>query len=222
MQLTSPLDRFVFPAHHAPARGARRGGVVVIQEIFGVTDHIRAMCDRFAAAGYEALAPAMYERAEPGFEIKGAVTPDAIQQALPLVQKTPWSQVAADMQAAIDALTGPVFVTGFCWGGAAAWLAAQHCAGVAAASGFYGRAINDLLQDAPKAPVILHYGKNDAGIPLTAVDAVRAAHPTVPIYLYDAGHGFCREGGHDFNEAARDKAMSRTLDFFGAQAERFA
>lgn len=218
MQITSPFDGFVLPAYHAPARGARRGGVVVIQEVFGVTTHIRDIADRFAARGYEALAPAYYERTNPGFEVN-QIGPAGRDQGIAAAQATPREQVVADTQAAIDALAGPVFVTGFCWGGAMTWLAAGRCRGVAGASGFYGRTINALLDLAPKAPIILHYGEHDASIPLVAVEEVRAAYPTTPIYTYNAGHGFCREGSPDFNQPARDVALARTFDLFDAIAK---
>ena len=194
----------------------RKGGVVVVQEIFGVTDHIRDICNRFAAEGYEALAPSLYDRLEHGFEIKGPVTPDAIAQGRALMEKTPWDQVGADLQAAIDRLTGPVFVTGFCWGGAAAWFAASHCRNVSAASCFYGRAIVSLLGNPPRAPVMLHYGKKDASIPPGDIAEVHNIYPHIPMHMYDAGHGFCREGGHDFHAPSRDLGLQRTFEFFAA------
>jgi carboxymethylenebutenolidase len=188
------------------------GGLVVIQEIFGLTDHIAAMCDRFAAAGYECLAPSLFDRIEPGFQ--AGDDQDGIQKGLKAVRATPWDQVAGDVQAAIDALPKPCFITGFCYGGAISWLAAARCTGLNAASCFYGRLIADMLDEAPKIPVMLHYGAHDAGIPMDNVERVRAATPQSPLYLYDAGHGFCRAGSDDFHAPSRDLAVSRTLDWF--------
>jgi carboxymethylenebutenolidase len=216
--VASGHDGFALPCWFAPAVGARRGGVVVAQEIFGITDHIREVCARFAAQGYDALAPSLYERVEAGFH--AGHDAQGIAKGLKAVEATPFKQVAADMQACIDALEGPVFATGFCYGGAVTWLAAQRCTGLAAASGFYGRLINRLLDAPPKAPIILHYGRNDAGIPLSEVDKVRAAYPDVPVYLYDAGHGFCREASGDFDAPSRDLAFTRTFDFFAAHGAR--
>jgi dienelactone hydrolase len=129
---------------------------------------------------------------------------------------TSWEQVAADCQAAIDALGGTAFVAGFCWGGAVAWLAACRCRGVAAASGFYGRMVLALRDETPKAPIILHYGERDAHIPLTDVDAVRAAHPDVPVYLYPAGHGFFSDRSADHDQLQADIAWSRSRALFDA------
>ena len=210
----SAHDGFEFGAYRSAPQGARRGGLVVIQEIFGVTDHIRAMCDVFAANGYDAIAPSLFDRIERDFH--AGHDQEGIQRGIAAVQASPWDQVAADVQACLDALEAPRYVTGFCYGGAVAWLAAARCSGLAGASGFYGRLINMLLKDAPKAPIILHYGKNDGGIPLTEVDKVRAAYPDVPIHLYDAGHGFCREGSSDYDAASSALALERTLSHFQA------
>jgi carboxymethylenebutenolidase len=212
LTVTSLHDGFALPCWFAPAQGSRRGGVVVAQEIFGVTEHIREICARFAREGYDALAPSLYDRIEANFH--AGHDAEGIAKGIKAAETTPMAQVAADMQACVNSMDGPVFATGFCYGGAIAWLAVARCTGVAAASGFYGRLINRLLGDAPKAPIILHYGRHDAGIPLTEVDKVRAAYPDVPIYIYDAGHGFCREASADFHAPSRDLAMERTFAFF--------
>lgn len=210
--LTSPIDRFSIGALSAAPASTPVGGVVVIQEIFGLTDHIADMCGVFAEAGYAVLAPGLFDRIESGF--LADMSPEGMQKGIAAVKATRWDQVASDVQAALDALPEPVYVTGFCWGGAVSWLAAARCAGVNAASCFYGRLITDLLEEKPNAPVMLHYGARDASIPMESVERVRAAAPDSPLYLYDAGHGFCRAGSHDYDAAARDLAVSRTLDWF--------
>jgi carboxymethylenebutenolidase len=212
IRLASPLDGFGFDAHRAAPTDARRGGLVVIQEIFGVTAHIRELADGFAADGYEALAPALFARREPGFE--AGYDAEGVARGRALSEATPWDEVAADLQAAIDALAPPVFVVGYCWGGTAAWLAACRCTGVAAASSFYGRRIPELVSETPRAPIILHFGRGDASIPPETIEAVAAAHPDLPIHLYDAGHGFVSDRRADHRPDAARLARLRTLQLF--------
>ncbi|HRK63486.1 MAG TPA: dienelactone hydrolase family protein [Terricaulis sp.] len=211
--LNSRHDGFALPALHAPARGAAKGGIVVIQEIFGLTSHIAEMAATFADAGYDVIAPAMFARVDPDFLAE--VSPEGIAKGRAAVMATPWAQVIGDIQAAIDALAKPAFVTGFCWGGAATWAAAAQCANVRAASCFYGRLIINLLDQPPRAPTMLHYGARDASIPHAEIERVRAAAPVdTPLYIYDAGHGFCRKESADFNAPACELALQRTLDWF--------
>lgn len=205
-------DGFALPVLHARPADASRGAVIVIQEIFGLTDHIADMTRAFADAGYESYAPGLFERIESGFHADhdGA----GIDKGRAAVAATPWTQVAADIQAVIDHARQPAYVAGFCWGGAASWIAAAHCSGLKAAACFYGRLIADVLTDAPQIPVMLHYGAADPSIPMDNVERVRAASPLSPLYLYEAGHGFCRKGSADYNEASSNLAFKRTLDWF--------
>lgn len=215
MQITlnSRHDGLALPALRKSAGGEKPlGGVVVIQEIFGVSPHIVEMAAAFAEAGYETLAPDMFARITPNFS--AALDEAGFAKGRAAVAATSWDQVVGDIQAAIDALPKPVFVTGFCWGGAATWAAAQRCTGVRAAATFYGRLITDLLDAPPKAPVMLHYGARDTSIPPDDIERVRGAVPNMPIYLYDAGHGFCRKASADYDAASCDLALSRTLDWF--------
>jgi len=212
IRLKSRFDGFEITAYHAVPGDARRGGLVLAQEIFGLTDHIRELCEGFAADGYEVIAPAFFDRAAPGFEAD--YSPASIEKGKELSQATPWDQVQGDLQAAIDALHGPVFVTGFCWGGAAAWLAACRCDGVTAAACFYGRRISELVDETPKAPTILHFGKADASIPPEKVEAIRERHPELPIFLYDAGHGFVSDRRSDYDPDSAKLARLRTLAHF--------
>lgn len=212
IRLTNPADGFTFDAYHAPTRDARRGGLVLIQEIFGVTDHIRELADGFAEDGYEVIAPSFYDRLEPGFQ--ASYEPDDIQKGVRLSMATPWDQVAGDLQAAIVALKPPVFVTGYCWGGAAAWLAACRCEGLSAAAAFYGRRISELVDETPRCPTILHFGKSDASIPMDKVEEIRERHPDVPVFLYDAGHGFVSDRRSDYHPDSARLARLRTLQLF--------
>lgn len=221
IKLKSAFDGFELDAYHVKPGNARRGGLVLIQEIFGVTGHIRELCDAFAEDGYEVIAPSFYERLEPGFA--AGYDEAGIAKGVEYSNATPWDQVQGDLQAAIDFLAGPVFVTGFCWGGAATWLAACRCDGVAAAAAYYGRRITELVDETPKCPTILHFGRTDASIPPEVVEFIGQAHPEVPIYLYEAGHGFVSNRRADYHEDAARLARLRTLQLFqrssGVRAE---
>jgi carboxymethylenebutenolidase len=210
--LKSPHDGFELSALSAAPAGEATGGVVVAQEIFGLTDHIGEICARFASAGYHAIAPGLFDRIEANFQ--AGLDAAGIEKGRGAVMASPWRQVTADIQAAIDACPKPVYVAGFCYGGAVAWATAAQCAGLKAAVCFYGRLIADLLHYQPQVPVMLHYGARDASIPPENYEKVRLAAPLSPLYLYDAGHGFCREGSADFDAPARDLAITRTLDWF--------
>ena len=212
ISLKSRFDGFELAAYRAAPQDARRGGLLLIQEIFGVTDHIRELCEGFAEEGYEVIAPAFYDRLEPRFAAD--YSQPATQKGVRYSTETPWDQVAGDAQAAIDALAEPVFVTGFCWGGAATWLAACRCEGLSAAAGYYGRRISELNDETPKAPIILHFGKTDASIPPERIKEIAERHPDVPIYFYDAGHGFVSDRRSDYDADSARLARLRTLAWF--------
>jgi carboxymethylenebutenolidase len=212
VSLTSPADGFAFDAYRAPIGDARRGGVIVIQEIFGVTAHIREVADGFAADGYEALAPSLFDRRARGFE--AGYGTEGVARGRELSEATPWDEVAADLRACVEALAPPVFAVGYCWGGSAAWLAACRCEGVSAVSSYYGRRIPELLGETPRCPIILHFGREDATIPPSTVDAIGAAFPDIPIHLYDAGHGFASDRRSDYRPDPARLARLRTLRLF--------
>jgi carboxymethylenebutenolidase len=218
IRLKSRFDGFELDAYRAVPDDARRGGLLLIQEIFGVTDHIRELADGFAADGYEVIAPAFYDRLQRGFQADYGEA--SIQKGVEYSKATPWDQVSGDAQAAIDALTPPVFVTGYCWGGAATWLAACRCEGLSAAACFYGRRISELVDETPRCPTILHFGKTDASIPMERVEEIRERHPELPIYLYDAGHGFVSDRRRDYHEDSARLARLRTLALFARSAGR--
>lgn len=221
IRLVSAFDGFELGAYHVRPEDARHGGLVLVQEIFGVTDHIRELCDGFAADGYEVIAPSFYDRLEPDFA--AGYDAESVAKGVRYSQATPWDQVAGDLQAAVSALKAPVNVAGFCWGGTATWLAACQCSGVAAASSFYGRRIPELLNETPRCPTILHFGKTDASIPPEVVEQIRQAHPDLPVYLYDAGHGFVSDRRADYDPDSARLARLRTLQLFqhasGARGE---
>jgi len=210
-------DGAAIGVYHVEPEGTRRGGLVLIQEIFGVTDHIKELCDGYAADGYEVLAPSLYDRESPGFQ--ASYNPEDFQKAISLARtEHPFDLSIADTQVCIDALKGkgPVFITGYCYGGSVAWAAACRLAGLNAASGYYGGNIAQMAEEAPKCATILHFGKHDDHVPPSVGDKVKALHPEVEIYVYDAGHGFNSDRRADYNEACAKLARERTIALFRA------
>lgn len=205
--------------YHAEPEGERRGGLVLIQEIFGVTEHIRELCDEYAADGYEVLAPALYDREHPGFEASyaGADFERAVELARTL---HPFPLSLEDAQTCIDAMKdkGPVFMTGYCYGGSVTWAMAGRDSGLAAASSYYGSLVPTTFVDqTPKCATICHFGRYDMGIPMEGVDALIAKeHPTAQIFVYEAGHGFNSDRRKDYHEESADLAKERTLALFKA------
>jgi carboxymethylenebutenolidase len=214
IELTA-ADGHKFAAYRADPEGKSRGALVVIQEIFGVNHHMRGVTDGFAKQGYVAICPALFDRSKRGIElgygeadiaagreVRGAVGDDG-----PL----------ADLQSTInEALKsgGKVGVVGYCWGGYLAYLSATRLSGVTAAVGYYGGGIAAKAAEKTRVPVMLHFGDKDHAIPLSDVDKVRAAHPEIPIHVYNAGHGFnCDERG-SYDAASTKVALERTLAFF--------
>ena len=208
-------DGFRLSAYRARPAGPPRGGLVVVQEIFGVNRHIRNLCDRFAADGYVALAPAIFDRVEPGFET--GYQPADIERGRAVRGKADLDQMVMDVRAAVDALRAEglkVGVVGYCLGGTLAWLSATRIPGVAAAVGYYGGGIAATVNEKPACPVLLHFGETDASIPKDQYEAVIKAHPGVPVHMYPAGHGFsCDERG-SYHDASATLARQRTMDFF--------
>jgi carboxymethylenebutenolidase len=212
MKLKSKADGFEFDAYHAAPKDARRGGLVLIQEIFGVNQGMRELAEGFAEDGYEVLAPSMFDRSEPGFDV--GRDPPGMAKGVEYMKANTQDQAMGDIQACIDALNGPVFVAGFCYGGSMAWLAAARCTGLAGAACFYGGAISSLVDEQPKVPVILHFGKLDTHITSEHWDKITAAHPDVPLFLYEAGHGFFSHDRSDYNPEPAHLARLRTLQLF--------
>jgi carboxymethylenebutenolidase len=128
VRLTSAADGFSFGAYRVQAQGERQGALVLIQEIFGLNENIRSLADRYAAEGFEVIAPSLYDRQQPGFT--AGYDEAGIAAGRALAHAIDWEVVTADLQACIDALEGPVFVAGYCWGGSATWVAACRCTGV--------------------------------------------------------------------------------------------
>ncbi len=199
-----------------PSSGEVRGGLVVVQEIFGVNAHIRRVADGYAAEGYRVIAPALFDRAEAGVEL-GYEGADR-DRGLGLMRAIDKEHMLADIAAAVAALapSGKVGIVGDCLGGTLAWAAAARVPGLAAAVGYYGGQIATLLGETPRCPVMLHFGEEDPGIPLSDVEKIKAVvDPTqVQIFTYkDAGHAFKRDGTPVFHGEAARVARDRTIAF---------
>jgi carboxymethylenebutenolidase len=201
-------------AYHAPPGEARRGGLVILHAIWGVTPHIRAPSDQLAEQGYDVIAPSLLDDADAPFPAAD-LDPPNLDARMAMGLASGWGAAALPrVQAAIDALSGDgkVFAMGFCFGGTTAWLAASRCTGLSAVSCFYGGDIIGYVDEQPKVPTILHFGRADSLIPLADVEAITAAHPDLPVWLYDAGHAFVAPNGR--HEDSASLAMLRTLQLF--------
>ena len=201
-------------AYRASPAGTPRGALVIVQEIFGVNSHMKRVCDGFAADGYVALSPALFDRVEPNYATGYAQ--EDVERGRNVRQKLGWDVMMTDVRAAVDELkkTGlKIGVVGYCMGGSVAWLAATRIPGVAAAVGYYGGAVAEFATEPPRCPVLLHFGETDASIPREHWDKIRAAQPTVPMHIYPAGHGFnCDERG-SYHEPSARLARERTIEF---------
>ncbi|MCB5206822.1 dienelactone hydrolase family protein [Methylovorus mays] len=213
--LTSRIDGFEFTALHAQPEGTRRGGVIVIQEVFGIDTAVQRDVARWAALGFEVIAPSMFDRQERGF----VATHDAegLQVGLKYAGENGEDNPISDVQACIDALKdkGPVYLVGYCYGGTITWRAAARTTGLTAASSYYGAGVAASATLQPSCPIICHFGGKDPYIPATESEAaVKAAHPDLPVYIYvNSGHGFNNEGP-DADPADVKLARQRTLDLF--------
>lgn len=213
-------DGQAIPAYVAQPAGQAKGGVVVVQEIFGVNSHIRAVADGYAAEGYLAVAPAIFERVQPGVDMGYSGDDMSAGMALKAAAEAlPAPGVMQDLQAAIGhaAQAGKVGIVGFCYGGLLTWRAACTLDGLSAAIPYYGGGVTtpDEIARQPKVPVLAHFGDKDHWIPLDSVEAFRKAHPEVEVHVYHADHGFnCDERG-SYDAAAATLARERSLAFFG-------
>jgi carboxymethylenebutenolidase len=217
VQLQS-ADGFNFSAYVAQPTGAPRGGLVVLQEIFGVNSHIRAVADGYAADGYFVVAPSTFHRVKAGVDL--GYTEADMGEGFGLktaVEALPEPGVMPDIQAAVDhaAQAGKVGILGYCWGGLLTWRSACALNGLSAAVPFYGGGMTGEADAhrTPKVPVMAHFADQDQWIPMDTVDAFRKAQPGVQLHVYPAHHGFNCDQRGSYNEAAAKLARERTLAF---------
>ena len=215
-------DKHSLGAYRADPKSAPKGGIVVIQEIFGVNNHIRNVCDRFAEDGYVAVAPALFDRQIRDYQ--SGYTPPEIEKSRTYVAKPDWDAMLRDTDAAIKeiASVGPIAIVGFCMGGSIAFLAATRLSGLSAAVAYYGGQIVKFADEKPKCPTQMHFGEKDHGIPMSDVEIIKQKRGgDSEIYVYaDAGHGFhCDERG-SFHKSSADVAYERTTAFLAKHMKK--
>jgi len=209
-------DGFEFGAYLARPSGQAKGGILVIQEIFGVNGHIREVADGYAQSGYLALAPKIFDRIDKDIEL-GYEEADMGRGIELAFQKLNMEQTLLDLQASISELKqeqDSVGVVGFCFGGLLTWLSACDLEGINAAVSYYGGGVVNHADKSAGCPVMMHFGELDAHIPMTDVEKVRTAQPNVQVFSYDADHGFNCNHRASFNQMAADQALERSLEFF--------
>lgn len=202
-----------FSAYLVKPEGTPRGAVVVVQEIFGVNSHIRRVAEQYAAEGYLAIAPALFDRVRKGVDL--GYDAAGLQAGMDLAARTSHAGVIADLNAAIYAVAhaGRVGMVGYCWGGSVTYLAGCKT-NIAAGVAYYGGGMTQLLGDAPRYPMLFHFGERDAYIPRVDVEKIRHAYPAGTYHLYPAGHGFNCSDRADFDAASARLAFERTIEFF--------
>jgi carboxymethylenebutenolidase len=208
-------DGFRFAAYESLPTGECRGSVVVLQEVFGVNSHIRSVADGYAADGYYALAPALFDRVEPGVEL-GYEETDMARGVELAFNSLEMKNTLSDIQAAVDhaATHGKVGIVGYCWGGLLTWLSACQLQHLDAASSYYGGGVPDQADMTPLCPIILHFGEQDDYIPMEGVRRFMARHPDLAVYTYPADHGFNCDQRPMYDAAVAALARQRTLTLF--------
>jgi carboxymethylenebutenolidase len=209
----SAADGARISAWRADPGGSPRGAIVIAQEIFGVNGHIRDVCEGYAADGYVAIAPALFDRYTPNVDL--GYTPDDIAKGRELKAQAGIDAALADVAAARDAVVnvGKIAVIGYCWGGYVAWMAAARLPGFACAVPYYGGGILEVQSERARCPVMAHFGELDKGIPIAGVRDFAAKHPEVQVFTYAADHGFNCDRRGAYNPAAARLARERTIEF---------
>jgi len=210
-------DGHQLSAYVARPQGTSRGLLVVLQEIFGVNSHIRAVADRYAAAGFTAVAPALFDRVQPGYE-SGYSQPE-VAAGVEIMKKLDFENALLDVQAALSLAPAgtKTAVLGYCYGGIVAWLAACRVPSLSAAVCYYGGGIPNFAGEVPQCPTMLHFGTQDQSLPVEKARDVAQRHPAVTSYFYEAGHGFNCDQRGSFDAASAQLALDRSLEFLNRQ-----
>jgi carboxymethylenebutenolidase len=209
-------DGHELDAYVAEPKGKPRGGIVVVQEIFGVTDHVKRIADQYAAEGYRAIAPAMFDRIERGITLPYS----DIQQGIAYMQQLKWPNTLADVEAAAEAVrdAGSASIVGYCWGGTVAHVAASEL-NLDAAVSYYGGGVAKNLDKHPRCPIMYHIGDHDHSIPLADIDKIKNAYPDAVLHVYKgAQHGFNCDERASYSAADARVAFGRSIEFLREQA----
>jgi carboxymethylenebutenolidase len=204
------LDAYVAEPHGKP-----RAGIVVVQEIFGVTGHVKRVADQYAAEGFRAIAPAMFDRLKSNITLEYT----EIQKGLEYMRQLKWPSTLADVGAAVDAVrgAGDVAIVGFCWGGTVAHVAASEL-DVGAAVSYYGGGVAKMLDKKPRCPIMYHFGDQDHAISLPDVEKIKAAYPDSVVHVYPgAGHGFNCDERSSYSAKDAALAFERSIAFLREQ-----
>lgn len=202
-------------AYRVRPSGRPRGGLLVVQEIFGVNSHIRSVAESYAARGYDVIAPALFDRVEKGVEL--GYDQEGMTKGRGLVMQLGFDKPMLDLAAAAQLLADEgmkVGLVGYCWGGSVAFLAASRVDGLSATVGYYGSTIIRFVRAQPRVPVLLHFGEQDKSIPADDVATIRKERPEVEVQVYPAGHGFNCVQRASYDAASAELALARTLAFF--------
>ena len=206
-------DGHTLSAYVAQPTGTPKGAVIVVQEIFGVNSHIRAVADGYAAAGYLAIAPAMFDRVQRDYE--AGYSQDEIGQGIEIMKQLDFDNALLDINAALSKVPADLKsgVVGYCFGGSIAWLAAQRLSKLSASVCYYGGAIPNFVEEPLRCPTMLHFGNQDGSLPLDKAQAVAQKYPDAISHFYEADHGFNCDQRGSYNQEASQLALTRTLEF---------
>lgn len=206
-------DGHHFNAYRALPAGKPKGAIIVGPEIFGVNSHIRSVADGFAADGYAAIAPALFDRAQRDFE--AGYSADDIAAGREIIGKLDWANTMKDVTATIEHARpyGKIALVGYCWGGTIAWVANARLSGLACTVAYYGGSIPSFVEETPKVPIMMHFGEADASIPVEKAREVARRHPQAETFFYEAGHGFNCDQRGSYDAGAATLARQRTMAF---------
>ena len=205
-------DGHILDVYLAQAQGSPKGGIVLVQEIFGVNCHMKSVADHYASEGYLVGVPSLFDRVESNIRL--CYNSEDVIHGRELKESVGNENPLLDIQATLNIVksAGKVAVIGYCWGGTLTWLSACQVPGFSAAASYYGGGIGALAFMQPKCPTIFHFGENDPVIPFTDIDTLKLAQPKCPIYLYPAGHGFNCEQRGGFHSSSSKIALERTIE----------